>query len=151
MSNKNSTGVSVGSISLLVIFLVLCMSIFSVLSLTTAKAELRLAEMSARVITGYYDADLACMEKMERLQEMLNQGATSSDVVREAELLGGTATLADGAVRIEYSHHIIPGQDLQAVLEMANGKISILSWKAIDVGDWEPDETLNLWTGDLPF
>ena len=147
MSNKNTTGVSVGSVSLLVIFLVLCMSIFAVLSLTTARSELRLAEKSAQAVAGYYQADLACMEKMERLQEMLDQGAVTSDLIREAESFGGAARLVNGALRIEYAQQIMPGQELQAVFAAENGKVSILSWRAIDVGPWEPDFTLNVWGG----
>ena len=147
MSNKNTTGVSVGSVSLLVIFLVLCMSIFAVLSLTTAKSELRLAEKSAQAVAGYYMADLACMEKMEQLQEMVDQGATASDLIRAAEGFGGAARLVNGALRIEYAQQIMPGQELQAVFAAENGKVSVLSWRAIDVGPWEPDFTLNLWGG----
>ena len=147
MSNKNTAGVSVGSVSLLVIFLVLCMSIFSVLSLTTAKTELRLAEKSAQAVAGYYRADLACMETMERLQEALDQGAATTELIRQAEALGGSARLVNGALRIEYAQQIMPGQELQAVFATQNGKVSILSWRAIDVGPWEPDFTLNLWGG----
>lgn len=150
MSNKNSTGVSVGSISLLVIFLVLCMSIFAVLSLTTAKAELRLSEKSAQAIKDYYAADLICMERIQRLQDLLDQGAGSSGIVAETMVFGGTAAIRDGIVHIEFSQPIMDGQDLRVELAVANGNVSIVGWKSVDVGPWEPDYSLNVWEGNLP-
>lgn len=47
----------VGPSSLIVIFAVLCLSVFSILTLSTAKAQERLCVVSAESIKNYYKAD----------------------------------------------------------------------------------------------
>ena len=49
---------AVGGSSLLVIFAVLCMTVFAVLSLSTVLAEQRLSETAAESVAAYYRADL---------------------------------------------------------------------------------------------
>ncbi|MCL2766521.1 MAG: hypothetical protein FWD21_02410 [Peptococcaceae bacterium] len=147
MSSKNSSGVSVGSISLLVIFLVLCMSIFSVLSLTTAKAGLRLAEKSALSVAGYYSADFACTEKIQQLRDMMDLGAGAAEIADASERLGGRVVQWGDAVHIEFSQQIMPGQELQVELAAADGRLSIIKWRSVDVGPWEPDDSLRVWEG----
>jgi hypothetical protein len=135
-------------VSLLVIFLVLCLSIFSVLSLSTAKSDLKLTEKSAQAIAGYYAADLACAEKAEQVLLLLQRGADNGEITGLALSLNGSVRSSGGALYIEFSHEIIPGQELQTTLAVERGKMSVLSWKAVDVGPWEPDYSINVWEGD---
>ena len=57
MKKKHSFPTIFGSSSLLVIFAVLCLTVFCLLTLSTAKAELRLSEVSAKATVDYYKAD----------------------------------------------------------------------------------------------
>ena len=148
MSSRNSVGVNVGTISLLVIFLVMCLSIFSVLSLSTAKSELTLAEKSAWAVTGYFAADLACTEKVEQVVLLLQVGADIEGIINLVQSLKGKATLTDDMLLyLEFFQEIIPGLELQAVLVVEDGKMTVQSWKAVNIGTWEPDLGLNLWEG----
>lgn len=58
----------VGGSSLLVIFAVLCLTVFAVLSLTQAQADRRLAQSSWSAVTGYYRADCQAQEILSRLR-----------------------------------------------------------------------------------
>ena len=58
----------VGGISLLVIFAVLCLTVFAVLSLAQGQADRRLAQNSWSAVTGYYRADCQAQEILSRLR-----------------------------------------------------------------------------------
>ena len=57
-----------GGSALLVIFAVLCLVIFSLLSLNTVLSEKRISEASARVTEDWYAADLRAQEVFARLR-----------------------------------------------------------------------------------
>ncbi len=58
----------VGGSSLLVIFAVLCLTVFAMLSLTQAQADRRLAQNSWSAVTGYYQADCQAQEILSQLR-----------------------------------------------------------------------------------
>ena len=59
---------AVGGISLLVVFAVLCLTVFALLALTTVQADNRLADASAKAVTDYYAADCQAQEILARLR-----------------------------------------------------------------------------------
>lgn len=59
---------AVGISSLLVIFAVLCLTVFALLSVSTVQAQLRLAESTRSAITGYYRADAEAEEILAKLR-----------------------------------------------------------------------------------
>lgn len=68
---NSSTPPMIGSSSLLVIFAVLCLTVFSLLSLGTAQADDRLNNASIKAVTDYYEADLKAEQIFSRLRENL--------------------------------------------------------------------------------
>ena len=58
----------VGGASLLVVFAVLCLTVFALLSLSTVRANGRLSEASAQAVADYYAADCAAQEILARLR-----------------------------------------------------------------------------------
>lgn len=57
-----------GASALLVTFAVLCLTVFSLLSLSTALAQKRLADASVQTVQAYYEADLQAEEIFARLR-----------------------------------------------------------------------------------
>ncbi len=77
---NTSTPPMIGSSSLLVIFAVLCLTIFSLLSLSTAQADERLNNASIEAVTDYYEADLKAEQIFGRLRgNSLPDGVTVED------------------------------------------------------------------------
>ena len=58
----------IGASSLLVIFAVLCLTVFALLSLNTVMAEKRMADASAQAVAAYYEADLEAEKIFARLR-----------------------------------------------------------------------------------
>ena len=121
----------VGGSSLLVIFAVLCLTVFAMLSLTQAQADRRLARNSWSAVTGYYQADC-------QAQEILSQ-------LRAGERPQGVTE--EGESTFSYACPISDTQTLQVRVRLAGESYEILCWQAEFTADWQADEDLDLWDG----
>lgn len=57
-----------GGSSILVMFAVLCLTVFSMLSLATARTDARISQASADGVSAYYAADMQAEEILARLR-----------------------------------------------------------------------------------
>lgn len=120
---------AIGGSSLLVIFAVLCMTVFALLSLRTAQAEKQVADASAQGVTQYYAADLQAQEIYARLRS----GETVSGVDVEGN-------------RFSYTCPISEHQVLAVELEQKDGTFTVLRWQVIAGAEIE-NGTLPVWDG----
>ena len=121
----------VGGSSLLVIFAVLCMTVFALLSLSTVLADGRLNQASVEAVSAYYTADT----QAEEIFAKLRQGELPEEVTEK----NGIYT---------YSCPISENQTLQVKLQKTAAGWKVLRWQAVVTAEWEED-TLNLWDGEL--
>lgn len=171
MAERKKSGMAppaLGGSSLLVAFAVLALTVFALLSLSTVKADVRLADASAKAVEDYYAADTKAQEILARLRagetvegverlwppEPSDEAPSVLSSVPGAES-GPLPELDDGHVStalvpklMSYAVPISDTQELQAeVLVYVDGSYEILRWQAVPVGEWEPDDSLNLWDG----
>ncbi len=133
---------AVGGISLLVAFAVLCLTIFALLSLTTVRAEVRLADASADAVTEYYAADCQAQEILARLRN--GEVPDSVTLVVTAETDG-----EPGSSQYTYACPISERQELQVNVTInPDGTYRVWEWKAVPSGEWEIDEELEIWDGE---
>lgn len=121
----------VGGSSLLVIFAVLCLTVFAMLSLTQAQADRRLAQNSWSAVTGYYQADCQAQEILSQLRA----GERPQGVTEEGENV------------FSYACPISDAQTLEVRVRLAGERYEILAWRAVFTADWQADEDLDLWDG----
>lgn len=120
---------AVGGSSLLVIFAVLCLTVFALLSLSSVQAERRLADAAVQSVTDYYKADLQAEAVFARLRSGETvDGVQEKDGIYEFE--------------IPISHR----QTLAVRLQRDGEHWTILLWQAVTV-EGEPDDTLDVWKG----
>ena len=131
---RKSGGVS-GAVSLVMIFCVMCLAVFSVLTLATADRESRLSEMTARHAAEYYRADY-------------------NATVIAAALKNGGSPPADLNVDIVWSsdtaRFLLPMGDslgLDVAISLRGGAYEILRWQTVYTDSWESDFYLDLWNG----
>lgn len=120
----------VGSASLLVIFAVLCLSVFALLSLSTAQAGIRLQKTSSAAVEDYYRADREAEELLARLRE----GDIPPGVTRQ-----------DGVYR-----YTVPISDTQALAVSAavdGERYTVLRWQAVSTVSWQTEDGLPVWDG----
>ena len=65
--------VNIGLTSLILIFIILCLSTFCLLSLSSARGDLSLAERSARAVTEYYQSDANGEEWLKQADAVLQK------------------------------------------------------------------------------
>lgn len=127
---QNGSISTLGGSALMMIFAVLCLTVFAVLSLSTAKAGVALSESSTRATQAYYAAD----EQAERMFAKIRAGEPVDGVER------------DGAV-YSYRCPIDERQSLYVEIEQNGDTFTVLRWQAaIDESMIEETEH-ELWDG----
>ena len=129
---------ALGGSSLLVIFAVLALTVFALLSLSTVRADTRLADASAQAVEEYYAADCQAQEILARLRS----GELPVEVQSHLEDSWHTG------VRYTYACPISETQELQVEVIVYPEGYEVLRWQAAPVGEWSPNEGLDLWVGD---
>lgn len=121
---------TVGGSSLLVIFAVLCLTVFALLSLSTVQADGRLSQTSAEAAQAYYAADC----RAEAVLARLRQGQLPPGVQKSGDIY-------------EYSCPISDTQTLEVRVRVEGENWTVLRWQAVSAAQWQADEHLDLWEG----
>lgn len=120
----------VGGSSLLVIFAVLCLTVFALLSLSTVQANGRMSEASAQAVSDYYEADRAAEEIFARLRAGERpEGVTETDGV------------------YAYTCPVSETRQLRVELLREGEDWTVLRWQTESVAEWEANEFLDVWDG----
>lgn len=120
---------AIGGSSLLAIFALLTLCIFTLLSLSTVLAEKRLSQAAADSVLGYYAADL----QAEQTLAMLRSGEISSETGN-----------------YQASFPISQHQYLFVEFENNGGQWQILRWQTVAEVPDITNDPLPVWDGNLP-
>lgn len=126
--------VNIGAASLVLIFIVLCLSTFGLLSLSSARSDLTLAQRSADSVRGFYQADQKGQQWLRQVDEDLKagrldpgQGTVSTDIPMER------------------------GQSLHIDLSLnPDASWQIASWYVYNSQEYEIDTSMPVWDGVTP-
>ena len=129
---KSDTPAPVGGSALLVIFAVLCLTVFAVLSLSSVRAEGRLSEASAKTVKAYYEADC----EAEEILAQLRAGVVPEGVTAEGN-------------RYRYECVASDTQKLVVEAEVTGEAYRILRWQTESAGLWQAENELNVWDGNM--
>lgn len=127
---RKATFPPIGVSSLLVIFSVLCLTVFALLSVSTVRADQRLHENTAQAVAGYYQADCEAEEILARLR-------SGEQPVEVRELNGVYA----------YTCPISATQTLVVEVQVDGVDYNILRWQAVSTADWQASDQLPVWQG----
>lgn len=152
---KQSSFSSIGITSLVLIFVMLCLLTFSVLSLVTARADLRLSQKNAERTSAYYDAENRANDVLLSVISCIEEYKDSPDAsvfyqkLRE-RLDGQNGILFTGADSLEYEVLLDKEQLLSVSLEISyetyddGSHYRILAWNTVSTHEWESDGGLPL-------
>lgn len=152
---KQSSFSSIGITSLVLIFVMLCLLTFSVLSLVTARADLRLSQKNAERTSAYYDAENRANDILLSVISCIEEYKDSPDAsifyqkLRE-RLDGQNGILFTGADSLEYEVLLDKEQLLSVSLEISyetyddGSHYRILAWNTVSTHEWESDGSLPL-------
>ncbi|MBU3876617.1 hypothetical protein HGO97_012465 [Faecalicatena sp. AGMB00832] len=165
---KSAPFVNIGSSSLLVIFLVLCLVTFATLSLSSAQSDYKFSKRLADRRTAYYTAANEAEEILDAIDAVLTESYKSSqstyyhevqrrlsDFTFENAKQGGNSTeleldFSTDSPTVAYTVPISEKQALSVILTLVPGKnadeglYKIREWKVVSTKEWSGDDTLNL-------
>lgn len=150
--SESKNGANIGSASLILIFIVLCLGTFGLLSLSSAKNDLDLAERNGRSVSGFYRADAEGETFLAKVQTVLDDGLAKNKENPEPYLqeVLGSAWLSDeqcAALDIAMEEGQALSVRLHLSWENGQGKLSILQWKVYNQIEYEIDQDMPVWDG----
>ena len=151
MRNRRRS-VNLGSSSLILIFIVLCLGTFALLSLSSAKKDLDLAERNEQAVAEYYRADGKGEEFLMEADRAFSQALEKHPDDPDAFL---RETLGDAwngeRKQAEIQIPMANGQALSIVLglswEEGEKQLKVMEWRVVNVEDYEIDQNLPVWDG----
>lgn len=147
---KSRNKVNIGISSLILIFIVLCLSTFGLLSLSSARGDLELAERGAQAAKEFYEADSKGQQWLAEADGILLQMDGKSLEEKASALAAQPGNGCDEQTGFIFTE--IPmerGQSLHIDLELKEGqkRYEIQSWYVYDSGEYEIDDTVKVWDG----
>ena len=141
---------AVGAPSLIMIFVVLCLTCFAALTLSSASAEKRLTEKAAENTAAYYAADATLQQAISRLDAaLLKDGIEGEAFLAEVEALNGT--LDDSGSTLTLTAAVNENTVIQVVLDLEPdaGRYALIEYGTQLVNEPEYNKNyLNLWGGE---
>ena len=125
---------ALGGSSLLVVFAVLALTVFALLSLSTV-----LVDAATEAVSGYYAADCQAQEILARLRAG-ERPKNNAVTITPGETEGETVC--------SYVVPISDTQELQVKLRLRGADYTVLRWSAAPAGEWDYDDGLPVWDGE---
>ncbi len=160
MSFQNSKGTGVGGVSILIVFVTLCLVIFGALALLSARSDLTLAERSHDATVAYYNSDALAQSKIAQIADALRALAQDElstldeDVYFSAvhERMGSDYAFvtSDAGRTLSFAEPIDDVRTLYVRLAPTplDGGFAIEAYTVVADGDWTiPDLGGNFFTG----
>lgn len=137
--------VSTGLSSFVLIFVMLSLMTFAVLSLVSAQADLRLSRKSAERTTAYYEAENAAGDVLTDLLLAAREGPEEL----AARAAAADVTLTEDGTAV-YQVPLGDDQVLAVEVEISPGgtEWEIRRWQTVSQYDWDDDEPMNVLGAD---
>lgn len=140
MKKKMEFVIPVGIVSLLLIFLVLCLATFSLLSLSSASADEKLAIKVTERTSEYYNAVYKANEMLKNLDEQLL--SIRKNVSNQAEYDKMTKDInTSWQIAINDSQVLAVSVAILYPDETGEHFYEITKWQVINTDEWIPDLT----------
>lgn len=154
MNERSSGGrVNIGTSSLILIFIILCLTIFGLLSLSSAESDWKLAQKNAEAVKGYYEADSKAVEFTAMVEGVLSECSREADDEAYLQMvkkeLGSFYQEETGTVQADI--RMPYDQMLHVELEINREEeagYEILAWNVCHFVDYDIDRSMPVWTGN---
>ena len=161
-------GLNIGSASIIMIFAILCLTVFSALSLVTSVSEKKTAQRFADETAAYYEADSEAVKIKNSIQAAIDAGSTPQQAAAAlAPQIGpgtagasqthtgpGSAGASPNTPPDAIITYNVPLSDnisrITAVLtyNSKTNTLETLSWEKNNISEWSPDTDIDVWNGE---
>ena len=148
--NSRPAGIGTGYLSLMMIFVTLCLTALAALSFSAARNEKKFSVRSADYTAEYYSADLEAKRTLAEIDSVVSGYSDYRDFMLLAELdeIGGIEyeTLPDG-LTASWKTEINDRQNISCRVKFSAGGFEILGWRTVSAGETE-EAPLGVWLGE---
>lgn len=162
MKKKNLPITNIGTVTLLMVFIILCMITLAALSLSSSLRDAKMGEKSARRITEYYTASNEAEALLAAADDAFAHAyANAADdgeyfhlIQEELSSSGLNANLTEDTLSVDFQIDLNDSSALSVLIDVlprqqiaeqnATSFYKILSWQVIRTDTWEGDDTLQL-------
>lgn len=150
-SGFRGSGMGVGYVSVMVIFVTVCLTLFAALSLHAAGSDDAFNERSGEYLRQYYAADAKAQENLARLDEAAHnadEGMLWEALEAAVGENAGEVSPVRGGCMVKYSVKINDRQELMCEVVFTENGYEKIRWQsaaAIAEGDDHP----NVWDGNF--
>lgn len=154
MSKRKYPTINIGSSSMLVVFIILCLVTFSVLSVASANNDRKYSEKIADRTTAYYEASNKAEELLSQIDDKLKQVYEQYNTEYLSQVPDALTSI-DGIDTSDFPSvsFSVPINDTQTLSVSLLVQIpekegdtfyTVTSWKEISTEVWDGDEPMNL-------
>lgn len=136
-------GIGVGSASIVLVFSVLCLTVFSLITFIVAGNDKALVDAQVQLVTGYYKADTLA----EYIMAEIIRAGTLPASVRDIEIVSDPDYETGGEIA-QFACPITEHKELYVRLAVSGDSYDILSWRMRDTDEWVIDDSISVWLGD---
>lgn len=140
--------INIGTASIILIFIILCLSVFALLGLSDARSAQVFARRRADSVSAFYQTDALGQVYIKNTAAALKSGLTGSAAAAQA-----LSVLPEGSLSFEDEQgHLIceipmsAGQSLH--IELDEREVTVLSYYVYNSEDYTIDNSLPVWTGN---
>lgn len=144
------TGIGTGYLSLMMVFVMLCLTMLAALSLSAAENGKKFSERSAEYTKEYYAADLAAKETLAEIDGIIGKYSDYGDFMLIAELDGLDGIEYEqvmGGAEVSWLTPINERQSIYCKVKFSNGGFEILSRRTVSSAE-STEAPLNVWLGE---
>lgn len=152
MAEKRSgRSAGIGGSLILIIFIVLTITVFSVLTLVSSQNEIGTVKKTAEIAAAYYNAEKEAALKTAEIKSAVS-GIDDSQSIADISLeKGAAASVTPEGVNITFKVKIDDNRSIETVLHAANGDITVFSQKIVSEKEFIIDDDLPIWDGSSPI
>ena len=148
--SERPVGIGTGYLSIMMIFVVLCLTMLAALSYSTASTENGYSLKSSEYTKDYYAADLAAKRTLAAVDNAAAKYDDYTDFMLLAELDeidGVEYTAVMNGLEVRWVTPVNNTQSISSAVKYSGVGYEILEWRTISANE-QSDKTLNVWSGD---
>ena len=148
---QNKYSSVIGGSLILIIFIVLTITVFSVLTLVSAENELGTMEKAVKASEDYYAAEKEAALMCAELENAVSGLTEPQEISAVLSLAGAEVSTDDEGITVSFTVDVDGIRRLETVMRPENGALVIISQKITVPESIIIDEGLDIWDGTFPF
>ena len=141
-NNSNEYGINIESSTLIMIFALLCLVVFSLLAYKTALNEKNLALKISNETKAYYEADYKATKIKNKIENNITNGKSIASLVDYEKS-------RNGSNYIGYSVKIDENKKLSVELRRSGSNLKVVKWTEVNEASEDYNNKLDVWGGEL--